>query len=353
MYRYLYIFQSHTGRASLPCPVPLGKELTSTSEHRGAYWLVVNRLLQELGLNELKDNCGQKPERLWYGNSKAEVRLNDEAIVPDFLLNDIAYEETTNFVHSDVTDIDVRRCQWLLREFLDPSDDGEYESYFVPIMAACAGIGHVVFDDWVDWVLRGHHGEKPENSQPFKWHGLGNFAGHTSLYALAKKQDRGWTSKLPRELVFGAVGSAVGYTECDPQPDFSEVIIASQGKSIPEKNMIEPEPLPDVSVAKRKGRPKKSSSDAAAEREEDVRQVKEILHELRKNELTGSIEYTDPTGRAISLQGNDLDLMTTKIACENGVFIPEPRIKSAIQWAAQQEFILSYPSLPRSLQCSR
>ena len=61
--------------------------------------------------------------------------------------------------------------------------------------------------------------------------------------------------------------------------------------------MIEPEPLPDVSVAKKRGRPKKSSSDAAKEREEDVRQVKEILHDLRRNELTGVIEYTDTTGR--------------------------------------------------------
>ena len=329
---------------------PLGKDLETSSQHRGAYWLVVNRLLQELGLTELKDNCGQKPERLWYGNTKAEVRLNEVAFVPDFLLNDIEYEETTGYVHSETTDIDVRRCQWLLREFLEPSDDGEYESYFVPVMAACAGVGHVLFDDWVDWVLRGHHGEKPENSQPFKWHGLGNFAGHTSLYALAKKQDRGWTLKLPRDLVFGAVGSAVGYTEVDPQPDFADVILAAGKDNKPEKDMLEPEPLPDVSVAKTRGRPKKSASDAAKEREEDVRQVKEILKDLRKNELTGAIEYTDSTGRTISLQGNDLDLMTTKLACEYGVFIVEPRIKSAIQYAAAKN---SYCPIRRYLDhCS-
>ena len=210
-----------------------------------------------------------------------------------FLLESIEYEEVSNFVHSDVTDVDVRRCQWLLRNFLRPSEDGEYESYFVPVMAACAGVGEVVFDAWVDWVLSGHHGEKQENTQPFKWRGLGNFAGHTSLYSLAKKQDYSWTSKLPPDLAFGAVGSAVGYTEVDPQPDFEDVIMASVDKHIEEKNMGEPEPLPDVSVAKTRGRPKKSASDAAKEREEDVRQVKEILHDLRKNELTGAIEYTD------------------------------------------------------------
>ena len=45
----------------------LGKDLDTTAQHRGAYWLIVNRLLADLGLDELKDNCGQKPERLWYG----------------------------------------------------------------------------------------------------------------------------------------------------------------------------------------------------------------------------------------------------------------------------------------------
>ena len=174
---------------------PLETELKTAMQHRGAYWLVVNRLLQELGLDELKDNCGQKSERLWYGNTKAEVKLNEPAMVPAFLLQDIEYEETTSFVHSDVTDIDVKRCQWLLRELLRPSEDEEYESYFVPVMAACAGVGEVIFDDWVDWVLRGHHGEKHENTQPFKWRGLGNFAGHTTLYGMAKRQDPNWTSQ--------------------------------------------------------------------------------------------------------------------------------------------------------------
>ena len=55
---------------------------------------------------------------------------------------------------SDCEEIDIKRCQWLLREFLRPSDDDEYEAYYVPVMAACAGIGEMVFDDWVEWVLK-------------------------------------------------------------------------------------------------------------------------------------------------------------------------------------------------------
>ena len=327
---------------------PLGKELQSVSEHRGAYWLVVNRLIADLGFDKLKDNCGQKPERLWYGNTSAEFSYNLESEpVPQFLLDDISYDED-NFVASDVTDIDIERCKWLLSSFLRPSEDGEYEDYYLPVMAACAGVGQVLFDTWVDWVLSGHHGEKNENIQPFKWKGLGTFSGHTTLYSLAKKQDPAWTKHLPSELRFGAVGSAVGYTEVDPLVSFDDVINTALNKPM---NDIEIEPLPDTSVVKKKGRPKKTDDDLAKQREGDVTKVKEILLDLRKNELTGSIEYTDTSGQTICLQGTDLDLMTTKLACEHGVFIPEARIKSAIQYAAGKN---SYCPITRYLdRCAK
>lgn len=326
-----YTTASHSnGEHRFRALFPLALQLQSTSQHRGAYWLVVNRLFADLGIETIKDNCGQKPERLWYGNTNADWLINADAVVPDFLLTDIDYDDPTDFVASDVTDMDIKRCQWLLANFLLPSEDEEYETRYVPVMAACAAIGQPVFDAWVDWVLRGHHGEKPENIQPFKWRGLGNHSGPAKLYSLAKRQDRNWASQLPPELRFGAVGSAVGYIEFDALPNFDDVINNLEVKLDPEF-----EPVPDASQAKRtKGRPKRSSSDAAKEREGDVEKVKEILSNLRKNELTGAIEYDNAQGRTIELEGNDLDLMTTKLACEHGVFIPEQRIKSAIQYAA-------------------
>ena len=310
---------------------PLSKMLESVGQHKGAYWLVVNRLIADLSFDTLKDNCGQKRERLWYGNTNAVWTLNSGAEVPSFLLDDIDYEDVTDFVAAEVSDRDIKRCQWLLSNYLTPSEDGEYESYYVPVMAACAAMGQPLFDSWVDWVLRGHHGEKPENILPFKWRGLGNYSGPAKLYSLAKKQCSNWTSQLPPELRFGAAGSAVGYTEFDDLPNFDEVINTLETTVEPEF-----EPIPDASQAKKtkSGRPKKSSSDAAKEREDDVNKVKEILSLLRKNQLTGAIEYTDATGKTIELEGNDLDLMTTKMACEHGIFIPEMRIKSAIQYAA-------------------
>ena len=321
--------QEHRFRALFP----LGKKLDTTAEHKGAYWLIVNRLLQELQLEELADNCGQKPERLWYGNNRAEVQENKEyEPVPQFLLEDIAFEEISNFTASDITQQDLDRCKWLLSNFLRPSEDGEYESYYVPVMAACAGIGEAIFDDWVEWVLSGHHGEKPDNIAPFKWRGLGSYSGHTTLYSLAKKQDPDWTKKLPSNLRFGAAGGASGYTEFDPLPDLDELINTFKGEKMGE--VVELEPLPDSQAVKKRGRPKRSSDDMAKEREADVQKVKDILHDLRRNELTGAIEYTDSTGKTRILQGNDLDLMTVKLSCENGVFIPEQRVKAAIQYAA-------------------
>ena len=41
------------------------------------------------------------------------------------------------------------------------------------------------------------------------------------------------------------------------------------------------------------------------------------------------LSTTIPNGKVIQLEGNDLDIMTTKLSCEHGVFIPEPRVKTA------------------------
>ena len=322
---------------------PLAIDLATINQHRGAYFLVVNRLVQELGIDKLEDNCGQKPERLWYGNTNAVFQYNDSyQPVPDFLLESIEYESVNEFKASDCEEIDILRCQWLLKNFLRPTDDGEYNSYYLPVMAACAGVGGELFDAWVDWVLRGHHGSKEENTAAWKWRGLGNFAGHTTLYSLCKKQDPNWTKLLPSELKFGAVGTAAGYTEFDELPDFDNVINTLKPmtkKNTAPENFELPEPLPDMgtpTAKKTRGRPKKSSDDLAKERESDVAKVRELLGDLRKNELTSAIEYNDADGKVVEMQGNDLDLMTTKLSCEHGVFIPEMRVKAAVQYAAMK-----------------
>ena len=343
--------QEHRFRALFP----LGRTLGSVNEHRGAYWLIVNRLLAELQLETLKDNCGQKPERLWYGNTNAVFEFNQAFVaVPQFLLDDIGFEEKI-FQPTEVTAVDIERCQWLLDHLITPSEDGEYETVYLPVTAACAALGGGVFDTWANWVLRGHHGEKPENIKAFKWKGLGGRSGPSKIYAMAKAQDPSWSRALPEHLKFKGQFAA-GYSEFDPvfEPHTFSLSDRYMSKDNGRKEFLDElvlEPVPDVQLkSKTKGRGKKTSDDLAKERQDDAAKLSGVLLDLRQNRLTKAIEYTDDSGRFHVLEGSDLDLMTTKLAIENGLFIPEARMKAGIQYAAGAN---SYCPITRYLdQCS-
>ncbi len=329
--------ESHRFRALFP----LGHDLQSPAQHKAAYHFIVSRLLADLGIERLKDNCGEKPERLWYGNTNALTLFNQwdsYHLVPADILETIEIEDDVDFIKSDITELDLKRCQWLLDNFIHVTEDGEYEdgnfpnrSGYVQVLAACAGIGEGIFDHWVDWVSRGHHGHKPANMMPFKWKGIGKFGGHKRLYGIAKKQDANWKLQLPTELKFRAEGSATGYSQCDPDPVFTDTDISP--KNMDFSDFVEP--LPDVDLApKRRGRPKKTTSDLSEERIQDFETVKRLLPNLGKNLLTSQLEYTDHIGQRRALQGNDIEIMTTKFAVEHGVFIPEARCKNAVLYAA-------------------
>ena len=351
-----YTSFSHTEEAHrFRALFPLGHELTSAAQHKGAYFLVADRLQADLGLESWHDHCGQKPERLWYGNSNALVRFNESdsyELVPGYILNTIEEEEEVEFIKSDITDLDLKRCKWLLKNFIHVTEDGEYEqsehpnrSGYVQVLSACAGIGKVIFDDWVDWVSRGHHGEKSFNMSERCWKGIGDFGGHQRLYGIAKKQDRDWKLKLPPELQFRAAGTAVGYTEIDPEPIYEtkteDKPMPIEDKPMPINEEIDPEPEkpkeidPEPEKPKR-GRPAMSEDNYANQRIQDVRTVQELLPNIGINLLTGQIEYDNPrTGKKEALQGNDMEIMSTKFSFENGIYIPETRCKNAILFAAK------------------
>ena len=329
--------ESHRFRALFP----LGLELQSTAQHKAAYHFIVSRLLADLGIERLKDNCGEKPERLWYGNTNALTLFNQEdsyELVPADILETIEIEEDVEFIKSDITELDLKRCQWLLDHFIHVTEDGEYEdgstpqrAGYVQVLAACAGIGEGIFDNWVDWVSRGHHGHKPANMMPFKWKGIGKFGGHKRLYGIAKKQDANWKLLMPTELQFRAEGSASGYSQCDPEPIFTNTDTSAKPMDFSDNA----EPTPDVEQApKRRGRPKKTSGESAQERVQDFETIKDLLPNLGKNLLTSQLEYTALDGQRCALQGNDIEVMTTKFAVEHGVFIPEARCKTAVLYAA-------------------
>ena len=207
---------------------PLGGiPLTTAAEHKAVYRHIAGLLADELGI-EFLDDCGEKPERLWFGNTDSEMKLNASGIVPASVVSSIEVppEPVYEYESSSTTDLDVRRCQWLLAHMIPPSEDGDYNVTYVPVTAACAAIGESMIEAWIDWVSRGHHGGNPSNMRPeIKWRGLGQRSGPSAIYAMAKRIDVNWRRMLPRDLQFSSNQSIfeaflAGTMHCAPRQLF-------------------------------------------------------------------------------------------------------------------------------------
>lgn len=183
-----------------------GVPLATSIEHKSVYKFIANKLAAELKI-QIKDDCGEKPERLWYGNDQTDVVINESALVPSAVVASVEMLVEPEFDYGDsgdITDKDIQRCIWLLYNFLPPSEDGEYNTVYIPVTAACAAMGEGMVEAWIDWVARGHHGDNPSNMSPTrKWRGLGQRSGPASLYAMAKRLDSQWRKQLPQQLWFG------------------------------------------------------------------------------------------------------------------------------------------------------
>ena len=338
-----YTTKSHTdSKHRFRALFPLEKNLHSLREHACAYQLIIDQLLPDLGLEKLSDNCGRKPERLWYGNKNAVFQYNEntEAVVPAWSLENIA-DEVVEFDKTESTDEDTKKCQWLLRNLLRPSEDGEYEDYYLPVTAACASVGEEIIPDWADWVLRGHHGEKPSNSKPSKLRGL-NKSSPVSLYKIAKAQDPDWYSKLPDELKAKSLVKGKGYRELDPLPIIkTEGSMDIQNFTKTSYTAVLPEPPQDVVVnddapSVKKGRTPKSNSEKCTEQEQYVTSVRNAFKNIRMNSLTDQIEYDGPSGQTEVIEGRRLDTMKTEMAIEHGVCINKEDLISAFYYAANK-----------------
>ena len=85
------------------------------------------------------------------------------------------------------------------------------------------------------------------------------------------------------------------------------------------------------------------------ERLNDMALLADVLPDLRFNTLTNKIEYGSRTNPNV-MSGDDLDLMTTRLAVKKNVYIPEARIRAAIRFAAKEN---SYCPIKRYLlECS-
>lgn len=175
-----------------------------------------NELLLQLDY-KLKDNSGEKPERLWYGNDKAVIqhgageRLGYELTenARDAMANRPAPERVAA-EHDDEFAIDCKRVAFVLREILAVSKDEEYLSYWQYVYNSAASANDdEVWEAFLDWHARGHHSKKnrPQRLERDR-HKAGRRSNIGKILKYAKEQKGSeWWKLLPRELQYGRSSS--------------------------------------------------------------------------------------------------------------------------------------------------
>jgi hypothetical protein len=214
---FTYTSCSHTAEAHRFRAVFLAPEMATGDLHRAAY----HCLIGYLGLTPA-DKCGEKAERLWYGNDQAEVRFGQGEILPSHLL--LAAEEWLEGEAAEAaaaaaakqaraaTDDgrDPERIAWVLRHILNPSQEGEYEYWVSVLNAAAASGSEQVREAFFDWHARGFHGNgkpgKPaQRMNQRRYERAGKKAEFGYILKLAKQQQGAESCNvfLPDELKYG------------------------------------------------------------------------------------------------------------------------------------------------------
>lgn len=130
--------------------------------HRAIY----HQLLAALGL-KLKDNSGEKPERLWFGNTAAAIEFGGGEPLSWELIENArdalkaaaqARAERSAQVSAGDQATANQRAAWVLEHLLAPSVDGEFQPYWSPVLNAAAATGDdAVREAFMVWHHKGHH----------------------------------------------------------------------------------------------------------------------------------------------------------------------------------------------------
>lgn len=180
--------------------------------HRAIY----HQLLAALGL-KLKDNCGEKPERHWFGNDKAEIQFGQGEPLSWELIENArdaltaaaqARAERAAQASSGNQAADNQRAAWVLEHLLRPSVDGEFQAYWSPLLNAAAATGSdAVREAFMVWHHKGHHSRTQSRvAKRLDKAGTrltpGEGAGRILQFA---KQQHGeqWWRRLPESLWYG------------------------------------------------------------------------------------------------------------------------------------------------------
>jgi hypothetical protein len=185
--------------------------------HRAIY----HQLLAALGL-KLKDNCGEKPERHWFGNDKAEIQFGQGEPLSWELIENArdalsaaaqARAERAALASSGDQATDNQRAAWVLEHLLRPSVDGEFQAYWSPLLNAAAATGDdAVRDAFMVWHHKGHH-SRTQNRVAKRLDKAGTRLtpgeGAGRILQFAKQQQgEQWWRRLPESLWYGG-GPAV------------------------------------------------------------------------------------------------------------------------------------------------
>ena len=181
-----------------------------------------HRVLDGLGL-KLADNCGEKRERLWFGNNgaagNADLRWGGGQPLPHEWLDDardavkreaaaaaVREAERRSLLADLPTDGDreVERCIYVLRHLLPGSRHGDgvlgYDAYWQKVLNAAASGGPALFDAFAEWSSKGEHHAKEARRLEAKFQKAGRSSNIGVLCGLAKQFDPQWIQKLPLEL---------------------------------------------------------------------------------------------------------------------------------------------------------
>ena len=204
---------SHTDQEHRFRALFLSDAISDTKLHGAIY----DRWLTRLGI-ELKDNCGRKPERLWYGNSAAVLQFGGGEPIPWDLIEDAKADLKAKAAakaamaprpSSDNDQaLDNRRAAWVLLHLLEPSSKGQYLPYWQVVMNAAAATGDdAVKDAFLNWHQRGYHRNNQTGvAKRLERAGTKMSPGEGAgcILSFAKKQHGElWWQRLPEELRYG------------------------------------------------------------------------------------------------------------------------------------------------------
>lgn len=179
--------------------------------------------IERLGI-QLKDNCGRKPERLWYGNDQAVLQFGGGELIPWDLVEQArdnlkaaraALPRASTPVNPDELDLDLRRAVFAFDQLLRVSVDGDFSGgYWKELLLAAAATGdEAVQQAFLQWHHRGHHSKTQSQVKRRLQRSRSRMSpgeGAGKILKLAKEQHgQLWWRLLPQELWYGQGGGGL------------------------------------------------------------------------------------------------------------------------------------------------